>query len=210
MINFLEHKLEEIEKKLANTQSEYEVLQNDYMELQDKMNQSREKYKRAALLLTDFLDDLLTSTPNILQSDKDMHLNLDKIKETPIDQLDKEDKIALVLVLLKQLQPYLSANNLSVAPPKQGKNFGNVKKPGENVSASGAGDVEALNKILNNINVQTKKNEMMESTGNKLPKLTCNTIIIHLKILCRAKIGLMKGIKRLKISEGSVSHLYTL
>lgn len=66
LINFLEHKLEEIEKKLANTQSEYEVLQNDYMELQDKMNQSREKYKRAALLLTDFLDDLLTSTPNIL------------------------------------------------------------------------------------------------------------------------------------------------
>ena len=49
------------------------------MELQDKMNLSREKYKRAALLLTDFLDDLLTSTPNILQSDKDMHLNLDKM-----------------------------------------------------------------------------------------------------------------------------------
>lgn len=33
LINFLEHKLEEIEKKLANTQNEYEVLQNDYMEL---------------------------------------------------------------------------------------------------------------------------------------------------------------------------------
>ncbi len=84
------------------------------MELQDKMNLSREKYKRAALLLTDFLDDLLTSTPNILQSDKDMHLNLDKMylqlssnliiyysKDTPVEQLDKEDKIALVLVLLK-------------------------------------------------------------------------------------------------------------
>jgi peptidoglycan hydrolase CwlO-like protein len=77
LINFLEHKLEEIEKKLSSTQSEYEMLQNDYMELQEKMNQSREKYKRAALLLTDFLDDMLTSTPNILQSDKDMHLNLD-------------------------------------------------------------------------------------------------------------------------------------
>jgi hypothetical protein len=36
-----------------------------------------------------------------------------------VEHLDKEDKIALVLVLLKQLQPYLSANNLSVAPPKQ-------------------------------------------------------------------------------------------
>jgi hypothetical protein len=103
------------------------------MELQDKMNLSREKYKRAALLLTDFLDDLLTSTPNILQSDKDMHLNLDKIKDTPVEQLDKEDKIALVLVLLKQLQPYLSANNLSVAPPKQVKHItggGNTKRIG--------------------------------------------------------------------------------
>lgn len=79
LINYLESKLEEIEKKLANTQNEYESLQSDYMELQDKMNLSREKYKRAALLLTDFLDDLLTSTPNILQSDKDMHLNLDKM-----------------------------------------------------------------------------------------------------------------------------------
>lgn len=79
LINYLESKLEEIEKKLVNTQNEYESLQNDYMELQDRMNLSREKYKRAALLLTDFLDDLLTSTPNILQSDKDMHLNLDKM-----------------------------------------------------------------------------------------------------------------------------------
>jgi len=35
-----------------------------------------------------------------------------------VEHLDKEDKINLVLVLLKQLQPYLSANNLSVAPPK--------------------------------------------------------------------------------------------
>jgi hypothetical protein len=33
LINFLEHKLEEIEKKLSSTQNEYEVLQNDYMEL---------------------------------------------------------------------------------------------------------------------------------------------------------------------------------
>ena len=33
LINFLEHKLEEIEKKLAASQSDYEALQNDYMEL---------------------------------------------------------------------------------------------------------------------------------------------------------------------------------
>ena len=33
LINFLEHKLEEIEKKLQRTQSEYELLQSDYVEL---------------------------------------------------------------------------------------------------------------------------------------------------------------------------------
>ena len=79
LINFLEHKLEEIEKKLQRTQSEYELLQSDYVELQDKMNMSREKYKSAALLMTEFLDDILNQTPNILESDKDMHLNLEKM-----------------------------------------------------------------------------------------------------------------------------------
>jgi hypothetical protein len=49
-------------------------------------------------------------------ADKDLHLNLDRIKETPFEDLQKEDKVTLVLVLLKQLQPYFSAQNLSVAP----------------------------------------------------------------------------------------------
>ena len=64
---------------------------------------SRQKYKRAALLLTEFLEDILNATPNILQADKDLHLNLDRIKETPIEDMPKEDKVTLVLVLLKQL-----------------------------------------------------------------------------------------------------------
>ena len=51
--------------------------------------------------MTEFLDDILNSNPNILASDKDMHLNLEKIKDTPIEQMEKEDKVALVLVLLK-------------------------------------------------------------------------------------------------------------
>ena len=37
LINFLEHKLEEIEKKLTRTQMEYETLQQDYLEAQEKM-----------------------------------------------------------------------------------------------------------------------------------------------------------------------------
>lgn len=33
LINFLEHKLEEIEKKLQRTSNDYEILQNDYTDL---------------------------------------------------------------------------------------------------------------------------------------------------------------------------------
>jgi hypothetical protein len=64
---------------LINTQNEYEILQNEYMDLQDRMYLSKEKYKRAALLLTDFLDDIINSTPNILQTDKDLLANLEKM-----------------------------------------------------------------------------------------------------------------------------------
>jgi len=63
---------------------------------------------------------MLNSQTNILQPDTDLHLNVEKIKETPFEELPKEDRITLVLVLLKQLQPYFSSNNLNVAPPSIG------------------------------------------------------------------------------------------
>lgn len=53
--------------------------------------------------MTEFLDDLLSSSPNILQPDQDLHLNVEKLKETPFEELPKEDKMTLCLVLLKQL-----------------------------------------------------------------------------------------------------------
>ena len=139
--------------------------------------------------MTEFLDDLLNQTPNILETEKDMHLNLERIKETPFEMLEKEDKIALVLVLLKQLQPYLSANNLSTAPTSlqyQSLNSGGPKHQrhqshfvgGQPFSPQGAptmaspishqmqpefkggpNEVDTLNQILNNINVQTKNQQ---------------------------------------------------
>lgn len=117
LVGFLENKLEMHEKNLQMKQNEYEQLMSDYQELQEKFSQSRQKYKRAAYLLSEFLEDLLTDSPGILQPDKDLLLNLERLKETPVEKLEKEDKISLVLVLLKQLQPYLSAQNLTVAPP---------------------------------------------------------------------------------------------
>ena len=82
-------------------QQEYDALLSEHQGVQNQFNQSKQKYKRAALLLTEFLDDMLSETPNILQPDKDLHLNVEKLKETPLEELPKEDKVTLVLVLLK-------------------------------------------------------------------------------------------------------------
>lgn len=109
MINFLELKLEQIEKQLKHTQNQYEQLHFDYSNLQDKLNQGREKYKRAALLMSEFLHDILEDKRNILTDESSLiqhdirllELNLDKIRETPIEQLDSEEKKQLVYVLIK-------------------------------------------------------------------------------------------------------------
>ena len=40
---------------------------------------SSDKYKTAALIMTDYLDDLLASKPNLLASNHDIHLNIEKV-----------------------------------------------------------------------------------------------------------------------------------
>ena len=81
--------------------------------------------------MTEFLSDILTDRTNILtdpntsvhhqsQSIQDMKLNLDAIRNTPLEELENTDKKQLVLLLLKQLQPYLSASNLSTTNKLKG------------------------------------------------------------------------------------------
>ena len=125
LIDFLESKLEGIERKLALSQSDYEELQNDCLEIQDKLSFQKEKYKRAALLLTEFLEDLLSQKPNILREQinpledsvgkhQEDGFDIEKIQNTPIEELSREDKVRVMFTLLKQLQPFLSASNLTV------------------------------------------------------------------------------------------------
>lgn len=120
MVNTMEHKLEEIESKLTSTQSNYEGLQGEYNRLQDKLSESKDKYNKAALICTDFLQDIINSNPNIL-NDQTINFNLELLKTSPLEKLPKEDKIKLVEDLLKLIQPYLSTKNLSVelAEPNQ-------------------------------------------------------------------------------------------
>ena len=81
--------------------------------MQDRLNQGKEKYKRAALLLTEFLGDIMSGRTNVLTSGaKQAKFNL----TSQIEDMSKEDKIELMFTLLSQLQPYLSAGNLTVMP----------------------------------------------------------------------------------------------
>ena len=61
-------------------------------------------------------------------------------------------------------------------------NMSGNKKQMADIMTSGTGDVEALNKILNNINVQTKKNDNYQQNliDGKLPR----KILINLNLNC--------------------------
>lgn len=137
LIDFLETKLEGIEKKLANSQGQYENMQNNCLEIQDKLGRQKEKYKRAALMLTEFLEDLMSQKPNILkeqakfaasQEDADQEaMDIERIQRTPMEDLNRDDKVRVVFILLKQLQPFLSAQNLSANTQLAGQNAANAR-----------------------------------------------------------------------------------
>lgn len=121
LVGFLENKLDNHEKNLQTKQHEYEQLLQDHFDLQEKFSLTCQKYKRAAYLLSEFLEETLNGSPQLLMKESEINLDLEKVQQTEFTKLDKEDKISLLLVLLKQLQPFISAHTLTVAPP-QGQN----------------------------------------------------------------------------------------
>ena len=79
LLLFMEEKLEEAEKKFASFQIDHEALRTKYCALQKSVEKMSEKYSRAALLLVGFLDDLLTATPNLLQDEKNLYLDIERL-----------------------------------------------------------------------------------------------------------------------------------
>ena len=65
------------------------------------------------MLLTEFLEDLLSQKPNILreqtnpldsvQKQEEDGFDIEKIQNTPIEELGREDKVRVMFTLLKQL-----------------------------------------------------------------------------------------------------------
>ena len=68
----------------------------------------RNRYSKVILLLTEFIESFVETDPSLLQKQNDIFLDIDAIKEAEdIQDVEQETLVALGLVLLKQLQPYV-------------------------------------------------------------------------------------------------------
>ena len=98
----MQGKIAEIEKKLESMQSDYEQLKEEHQAMLNKIETVRTKYRQTAKLLTVCLEQIIEENPDVISTDKDYHLDLDKIKDVhDVKYINKEDLVALILVLLK-------------------------------------------------------------------------------------------------------------
>ena len=86
---------------------EHNLLKADHNELLQKTKEKHEKYINLGCLLADYLTDLKNFT-----TDDEITLNIHRIANSQIEKLSTKDRGALILALLKQIQPYASPTNL--------------------------------------------------------------------------------------------------
>lgn len=74
----------------------------------EKMINIRNRYSKVILLLTEFIESFVEKDPSLLQRQNDIYLDIDQVKEAEdLRDIEPETLVALGLVLLKQLQPYV-------------------------------------------------------------------------------------------------------
>jgi len=113
LVQFLENKLEETIQKNSQIQTEYNILKAEYTELKEKVSEKTEKFHTLGYLLSDYLKDLQSISASLIQDDE-VTVNIHRAANTPVENLTNSDRANLVVVLLKQIQPYLSQSNLSI------------------------------------------------------------------------------------------------
>ncbi|CDW75280.1 UNKNOWN [Stylonychia lemnae] len=109
LMNFLEKRISDIDGKLRLAQVDQESLQDEYQFMQEKLEKEKKKYEKLAMILTEYLDEVLSENEGLIQENQDIHLDVESIKEyDKIEDVPAKDRVALLLVLLKQLQPLLT------------------------------------------------------------------------------------------------------
>ena len=68
----------------------------------------RNRYSKVILLLTELIESFVEKDQSILQRQNDIFLDIDAVKDAEdLKEIEPETLVALGLVLLKQLQPYV-------------------------------------------------------------------------------------------------------
>lgn len=107
-MNYLNTRISQIEQKLQTTQSHLSLQEEEYQSLLEKMINIRNRYSKVILLLTEFIESFVEKDPSLLQKQNDIFLDIDAVKEAEdLQEVEPETLVALGLVLLKQLQPYV-------------------------------------------------------------------------------------------------------
>ena len=126
-------------------------------------------------MLTEFLEDMLEKKPNFLrdqlvsidtQAQQDM-IDIEKVQSTPIEKMERSEKVKVMFYLLKQLQPYLSTNNLTVPNQKQEddiSDFGRFNKKRNTISQMGGSQTSR--------NMMNQGIDMMNLTMQSTPMTT--------------------------------------
>lgn len=79
--------------------------------MHEKIEKDKIKYRNLAMLLTEYLDHIIENNNSVIVDNQDMHLDVEALKEyEEIEDAPDQDKVALMLVMLKQLQPLLTEN----------------------------------------------------------------------------------------------------
>lgn len=107
-MNYLQQRIQQIEQKLKMTTGHLKMQEEEYKEHLDKMVSLRNRYSKVILLLTEFIESFVERDPSLLHRQNDIFLDIDAVKEAEdVRDIDPETLVALGLVLLKQMQPYL-------------------------------------------------------------------------------------------------------
>ena len=107
-MNYLNQRIQQIEQKLQTTTDHLSLQEEEYQQLLEKMISIRNRYSKVILLLTEFVESFVEQEPSLLQRQNDIFLDIDQVKEAEeLKNIEPETLVALGLVLLKQLQPYV-------------------------------------------------------------------------------------------------------
>ena len=103
-MNYLNTRISQIEQKLQTTQSHLSLQEEEYQSLLEKMISIRNRYSKAILLLTEFIESFVEKDQTLLNKQNDIFLDIDAVKEADdLRDVEPETLVALGLVLLKQL-----------------------------------------------------------------------------------------------------------